>query len=244
MDIELKEDYVVEFEDVDFLGNINFLGLAKNMQNIAIHHADLIGVGFYKDELKPTYYWVVSRVKYILNKTIQWKEKVSLNTWLAGSQKFFVIRKTDIMRESNEIIGQIIMNYMLLDADKGRPLRITDNIGNGTMVREYEGEILPKLGIPTNIVAEEIRKARYSDLDVNGHMNNVQYVKWILDMLPLDFYREREVESLQINYNKPVMYQDKIKVILGTVKEAGYRVAGVSLDNKINYFTAHMTFRE
>ena len=51
MDLELKEDHVVEFDDVDFLGNVSFLGLAKNMQNIAVHHADLAGVGFYKEEI-------------------------------------------------------------------------------------------------------------------------------------------------------------------------------------------------
>lgn len=244
MDIELKEDYVVEIEDVDFLGHMNLLGLARNMQNIAVHHADLVGLGFYKDEVKPTYYWVVSRVKYILNKNLSWKDKFSLNTYIAGNQKLFGVRLADIIREPHETIGKIIMNYILVDADKGRPLRISPEMGEGIVTQEYQGESLEKLGLPTTIIAEEKRKARYSEIDVNGHMNNVQYIKWILDMLPLDFYREKEVETLQINYNKPIMYQDKIKIILGTVKEAGYRIAGISLDGKTNYFTAHMTFRE
>lgn len=243
MDIQLKEDYVVELEDVDFLGHMNLLGLARNMQNIAVHHADLIGMGFYKDEVKPAHYWVVSRVKYVLSKNLNWKEKFSLNTYIAGHHKLFGIRITDIIREDNEVVGQIIINYMLVDTDKGRPLRISDEIGDIGVTNEYAGESLQKLSLPTTIIAEEKRKAHYSEIDINGHMNNVQYIKWILDMLPLKFYRQQEVESLQINYNKPIMYQDEVKIILGTVNEEGYRIAGVSLDDKINYFTAHMTFR-
>ena len=41
---------------------------------------------------------------------------------------------------------------------------------------------------------------RYSDLDVNGHMNSSCYIRWILDSYPMDYLRNHIVRTLEINY--------------------------------------------
>lgn len=245
MKVQLKEEYEVQVDDIDFSSQLSMLGLAKHMQNIAAHHAADLGFNYYKDGVEPRYYWVLSRVKYSLNTSVKWQEKFSLTTYPGGYDKLFAVRLFDIQDAQGEPIGSIIGDYILMDVQKGRPACInTGESAFEVLNFPYEGEKLEKLSVPTEgIIAEERRKARYSEIDLNGHMNNIQYIKWILDMLPLEVYKKQEVESLQINYNKSIMYQDEIKVVLGTTKEEGYRVAGVSLDGKTNYFTAHIMLR-
>jgi len=40
----------------------------------------------------------------------------------------------------------------------------------------------------------------YSDLDVNGHMNNTRYIDWICDALGTEAMREKGLSRLQVNY--------------------------------------------
>lgn len=246
MKAQLKEEYEVEVDDIDFCSQMSMLGLAKHMQNIAAHHAQDSGFNYYKDGVEPRCYWILSRVKYSLKRSVKWQEKFSLTTYPGGYDKLFAVRLFDIQDAQGEQIGSIIGDYILMDVQKGRPARINNGEPTFEVLNfPYEGEKLDKLPVPTEgIIAEERRKARYSEIDLNGHMNNIQYIKWVVDMLPLEVHKAYEIESLQINYNASVMYHDEVKVILAATQKQQYRVAGISLDGKTNYFTAEMTLRK
>lgn len=244
MKVQLKEQYEVQIDDIDFSSQMTLIGLAKYMQNIAVHHAAELGYDYYKDGIEPKYYWILSRVKYVMHKSIKWQEQFSLTTYAGGCDKLFAVRLFDIKDKHDQPIGHIIGDYILIDTEKKRPTRImTKESAVEVLNFKYEGEHLDKLAPPQNIIAKEKRKARYSEIDVNGHMNNTQYIKWILDMLPLEVHKEKEIETLQINYNTSIMYQDEVEVVIGHAEDEGYLIAGMSLDGKINYFTAHMMLK-
>ncbi len=40
----------------------------------------------------------------------------------------------------------------------------------------------------------------YSDIDVNGHLNNCKYIDFIMDCFPREVHRERRVASIEINF--------------------------------------------
>ena len=45
-----------------------------------------------------------------------------------------------------------------------------------------------------------LRTVNFSDLDVNGHMNNTRYLDWLCDLIPADFHREHPVKAVTICY--------------------------------------------
>ena len=55
-----------------------------------------------------------------------------------------------------------------------------------------------------------IRKALYSDIDLNGHVNNTRYLDWIDDLFDMHFHEVMGLRSLQINYVKEVSYGDPV----------------------------------
>ena len=40
----------------------------------------------------------------------------------------------------------------------------------------------------------------YNDVDINGHINSVKYIEHVLDLWPLDWYRDHSIRRFEIAY--------------------------------------------
>lgn len=244
MQLRLREQHKIEFEEIDFTQKLAMHGVVHYMQQLAANHAMKLGFSYYKNEDQPKYYWVISRVKFEMQKYPSWQEEIAIETYPGGYDKLFAVRLFDLFDQVGEKIGHIIGNYILMDTQTERPVKIKGiEAPLDILDFPYEGEKLGKLAAPNQIIKEDIRKARYTEIDVNKHMNNAYYVKWVVDMIPLDDFYTKEIVSLQINYNKSIMYDTEVKIIMGTNEKKELIVYGNSLDDTINYFSAKLEMR-
>lgn len=245
MELKMEQTYRVDITDIDFMGNMDLYGISNKMQIIAADHAEVLDFNYYKSQEKAQYYWVLSRVKYVINDYPKWLDEVKLITYPGGADKLFAVRLFELEDKEGQKIGHIIGDYLLLDVEKGRPTPVKKA---GPLFEKlnfpYEGDKLDKLSMPIDILAEDQRKARYSHIDVNGHMNNAAYISWIVDMLSLETLKHKEIATLQINYVTSVMWGDEVKVVMGYDEKKRLMVAGTSLDKKTIYFNAEMTLRD
>lgn len=244
MSITLRQKHQVAFEDIDFTQKLAMHGIVHYMQQIAATHASQLGFDYYKSIDKVQYYWVISRVKFEMNQYPSWQEEIEIETYPGGYDKLFAVRLFKLYDHTGKQIGHIIANYLLIDIKTNRPVSIKGIEGPlNCLDFQYEGETLGKLVLPTQAIKETIRKARYTHIDVNKHMNNAYYVNWVVDMLGLETFDHEEIQSLQLNYNTSVGYDTQVKVMMGTNEKQEQIVYGNSLDDKINYFTAKLAMR-
>ena len=40
----------------------------------------------------------------------------------------------------------------------------------------------------------------YNDVDVNGHINSIKYIEHVLDLFPIEWYKEYDLKRLEIAY--------------------------------------------
>jgi acyl-ACP thioesterase len=40
----------------------------------------------------------------------------------------------------------------------------------------------------------------YNDVDINGHINSVKYIEHVLDLWPLEWYRDHHIRRFEIAY--------------------------------------------
>ena len=59
---------------------------------------------------------------------------------------------------------------------------------------------LPGSLLPQKLPNREDRAVRFSDLDLNGHMNNCRYLDWVGDTLPSSFHETHRVSEFTVNY--------------------------------------------
>jgi fatty acyl-ACP thioesterase B len=74
-------------------------------------------------------------------------------------------------------------------------------------ISEEQGEKLPKPGTTFDGAATKqfTRKGltpKWSDLDVNQHVNNVKYIGWILESAPISILEKHELASMTLDYRK------------------------------------------
>jgi medium-chain acyl-[acyl-carrier-protein] hydrolase len=196
-----KESYFVRSYDVGINSVLKPQVLFQFFQEAASNHAAHLGVGY--DALqKLGLFWALSRVKVKIEKLPAWRDEVTLTTWPKGVDRLFALRDFRLSDVDGNAIVLGTSCWLLVDFEKMRPRRI-DSIPRNFPINDREhalNESLGKITIPANLEMRYERRVMTSDLDVNDHVNNTEYVRWITDCLQTGEGTAGEIRSLQINY--------------------------------------------
>jgi medium-chain acyl-[acyl-carrier-protein] hydrolase len=101
---------------------------------------------------------------------------------------------------------------MMIDFSKRRPVKLPDFLDS--IENKEKGRALddPFDRLPVLKTVENERKfiVRYSDLDVNNHVNSGHYITWALEALPVAIREKYQVKDIQINYRAEAVYGDRV----------------------------------
>ena len=125
-----------------------------------------------------------------------------------------------IKDEEGNLIGEALALFFLIDIEKRRPIRIQKE--------QYEFYGVDG-DVDYDISMDKIEKndeeqynkqfdIRYSDIDSNNHVNNVKYIEWAIEAVPLDVINNYVIKRIKVIFEKETTYGDKISVS-ATVKE-------------------------
>jgi len=82
-------------------------------------------------------------------------------------------------------------------------------------------------GMPLKeITNSETRQVRFSEVDQNGHVNNIRYIDWCLDALPSAWHREHRIRSMIINYLSEVRADEALQISSGPGREQSHDIQG------------------
>jgi acyl-ACP thioesterase len=186
---------------VDFRKLASLETLCRIFQEAAWNHAEALGVGFEHLEQQQKI-WALSRLLVRVHQYPRWGESISIRTWPRPIDGAFAMRDFQMCNHRAEVLVSGSSAWIILDALSRRPQR--------------PGKLLSAFSTDPNHRAterdpEKIAEAkalepgielpvRYSDIDVNGHVNNARYVGWLLDSYPIAFHQQHSVSQLEINF--------------------------------------------
>lgn len=206
-----NEEILVKSYEVDYNKKLKLNTLFNYMQEAAYNHACRLGAG-YEDLISRGYFWVLSRVKINVLRYPEWEEKINLETWPKGTNRLFALRDF-IIRDSNSKVSALATtDWLILDSKSMRPQKVQalpivlpDNEGRHALDEE-----LGKLESQNIFEYEAKKTAAYSDIDVNNHVNNAKYVEWILDCFSEEYYSDKHLKSLQLNFISQTKLGDRV----------------------------------
>ncbi len=182
-------------------------------QEAAGTHAEELGVGLDAMDTQGIA-WILSRMSLALDRRPKRGAKLTIRTWPLGAARLFVHRDYELFDEGG-VFGRGRSAWLIVDTASKRPKRPEQLIEG--LPRNEGREALPD-GAGSLSAAEGIaplagRRAAYSDLDYNGHVNNARYVQWIQDSLDADELAAAAGFRLDLNYLSEVKAGSSVDIL-------------------------------
>jgi len=208
--------YSINVCQTDIKEQLSLFGLFDLFQDIAGRHASILGFG--REHLMANHnFWVLSRLSARINIMPAMWSDVTLRTWPRGTDGIFAIRDFEMMSSSGEKIIGASSSWVIVDYDSHRlqrPDRTLSILNLEFPDQRALDENAVKIGalqetdrvVTTHIVTT-------SDLDINMHVNNAVYIKWIYDTYSPEFISTHIPEAIDVNYVSECHYGDNISVI-------------------------------
>lgn len=202
MPLSYKHTVLIDSRDVDGRNQCKASALLGHLQEAATQAAESGGFG--RSALMGKYngFWMLTRMWFHLDRPLRWEEEVTIHTWHRGGKTAMMYRDFDIYA-GGEPVGEAVSAWVLADFTSRKILRLgsieklADTWG-GELCKE---KTLHKLRLPREMAELDRRPMRYSDTDMNGHVNNTRYADFACDALRMDtFPREKFLSEMQIGY--------------------------------------------
>lgn len=102
--------------------------------------------------------------------------------------------------------------WMVLDLSTGRPVKMTDELMGSLQFCEdsVSGEDMIKIHEPEEWTYWHEFMPTNLDIDLNGHVNNLAYDRWILSFLPEKAYRGKLVRAIDMYFIAQAMFGDEL----------------------------------
>ena len=179
------EYFEVMSQDVDPNRNAKPSVITRFFQETGNHHMRDRGPTYYElfDEGKS---YILVRYSCEVLEPLKAYDKVRVDTWTTDGKGATFIRSFKAFVEDREV-ARAYSEWAVVDINSGRLLKVSEVDTSGFERGEaLELSIPNKFHIDKNIELESCgqRHVRYSDCDINHHMNNTHYPDILMDFVP------------------------------------------------------------
>ncbi|XP_024400392.1 palmitoyl-acyl carrier protein thioesterase, chloroplastic [Physcomitrium patens] len=197
-------------------------------QETALNHVQLLGIagdgfGATRAMNRLGLIWVVTKMKVEVNRYPVWPEVVEIDTWVAhagknGMQRDWIMRSY----QTDEVLARATSTWCMMDGVTRRLSKIPDEVRAEIVpcfMDDYpssfrEDEESPRITKLDNTTAENRRshlKSTTADLDMNQHVNNLKYINWVLDSVPVEHMEKHVLASISLEYRRECHSTDVVE---------------------------------
>lgn len=158
--------------------------------------------------------WVLSRFLAVFHGIPKWDDEITVETWGKGTDGLFGLRDFIIHSRSGEKLLSATSAWLIIDRKTQHVQRI-DALKKNFPMQLERNELdvkLEKIEAHKSEATNFDYVIRYSDLDVNQHVNSSKYVQWILDSFSAEFHGTKNLKSFEVNFLTEAKMDDHIFV--------------------------------
>lgn len=206
-----EKNYFIHYFSTDIKRNLRITSLMKFFEDMAIMQSESLGVGLdYYEKEKCA--WVMYKWDVKIHSYPKFKDEIKIITNPNAYKKFYANRLFEIRSSTNELLAEGNSIWIFLNTESKRPSAVPELFGK-LYGMNPENEIInfdnPKS--PGTVTHEKEFQVRYYDIDTNDHVNNVSYVEWALEAIPIEIKNNYTLKRLKTIYKKEVNLGDRIK---------------------------------
>jgi len=235
--MEIKEEkFRIRTYECGVDGKIKIFSLMQYLQEIAALHAEQLGLGF-ESLREMNGYWVLSNIRIEISRLPGWDDEVTLRTWPSGYSRTTATREFAGKDQNGSELFRAGSEWMVLNKQTNRLknlFRLDLNLPKtGLKALPDEFNRLEPLGDYREV---DVVRVPRSSIDLNGHVNNTEYVRWGIDALSRTSKLDENIRCVHATYLSEVFEGDELD-LLATSKTGGhFSVLGRKSGTETNVF--------
>ncbi|KAF9673948.1 hypothetical protein SADUNF_Sadunf10G0076800 [Salix dunnii] len=185
------------------------------LQETALNHVWMSGLlsngfGATHGMMKNNLIWVVSRMQVLVDQYPIWGEIVEIDTWVGASGKNGMRRDWLIRSQATgHVFARATSTWVMMNEKTRRLSKMPEEVRaeispwfiEKQAIHEDVPEKISKLDSNAKYVNSNLKPKR-SDLDMNQHVNNVKYVRWMLETIPDQFLESHQLSGIILEYRR------------------------------------------
>ncbi len=209
-----KDSFTVTSFQMDMYGKVTVPVLCGMMQETASRYC-------YENSISLSHLnsknltWMIVRQYVEFSGYPGWMDKINVSTWPRNKKGLRALRDYIVTDADGGILAKSTTTWILIDTVTKRPVRINETVDHIEALEDekaFETEKSVKIDFPDIPFSGKDFNVRYSDLDLNGHVNNIKYIEWCLDSVPAEFQKSNIVENLSIEFMQETYADDTVSV--------------------------------
>lgn len=195
------ERHAIRASEMDAHGHLSVRSFCELLQEAAGNHAMALGVGV-PELIAQGRTWVLREWQFEMSVWPRWRERVVIETWPSGLDELVATRDFRLAAEDGRELGRATSRWMVVDVGRRRPVRMPETVRaiRRPARRRLAADSLPRGTPPGAATLSTDYRVRFADLDINGHVNNVSYVDWVIETVPREVLREGELVAMAIAF--------------------------------------------
>jgi len=223
-----REQRLIEPFDVDPLGRLRPQTLLAFLLNSAWNHA--AGTAYGHDELATrNLMWVLIKVQILVKRLPLWGETITVETWGKRAIRLYALRDFTVTSGKGEKLVSATSSWTVLNKTSGRPQKFDERLSQlpwepGRDEIETSLEKVPQLKAGKELARFRVR---FSDIDVNRHVNSAKYLQWMVDAHSYQDLEASEVTSIELSFLSEAGPDDDVVVF--SEERKGHELCSVRL---------------
>ncbi len=235
----VENEYRIKLSDINRENKATNKAILSYLEDVGGKHSDLAGYGLLNIP-KTHLSWILIEWKLQVIRRPNYGENIRATTWSKNAIRCYAYRDFKVYDEQGNVIILAASKWVLVDTIKGKIVRIDD-----TLLQKYKPELdleafdkqyedFDKIHEPEEYQLEAEYTVRKSDIDVNNHMHNLNYVDLANVALPDDVYNKENLNNIRITYKKEIKLGETVKCKYSCV-DGKHFVIVKSQDEKITH---------
>lgn len=234
MAVGMELEYRLRWMDFDRYGRMQPASVLDIFQDLATWQAADMGIGR-DDMIKDGVFWAVIRSKFEIVRAPSHYQVVTVRTWPHSPTRFSFMRDFSMRDESGDLLIKATTEWVLMDIETRKFASVKDYYhgpDDFDEARSFERKPRKIPGFEEGNRPVYTVVPSYSDIDLNGHVNNAMYANYFINALNPG--EAGAMKTFQIDYRHEVM--PDVPLTMHTLVEEGRVLSkGVNPDGEIAF---------
>ncbi|MCQ2547721.1 MAG: thioesterase [Clostridia bacterium] len=211
-----KESRTIRKYECDFHGNLKADVLLNLMEECFENQMRL--EGFSNDKLRTMgQALLVNEMDFEIKDSCEKGDVLEFETFPYETVRAIFPRAARVYK-GDKLIATSLSQWTVVDLDKRKILRESP-VTDGFYKEEYSGKLPKFIRVKNSVDYEKVGEYQvaYTNLDKNGHMNNVEHLSLALNYIP-ELLQGYKIKKIKMHFVKEVLNGEKLSIFEGKEK--------------------------